>query len=160
MYRQRRHRRRKTGSFESYKAEREIERQKHRRSDKTVFGLIIFAAVGLFIAFELGRTFLYMQSVKSFASSIESLPPAAVKTEVQRFARGLYSPNPLIRNGAVAALKIATGWNVGTDVDEWIRRWASEEPYWQYRSRTATNLPARPVIDWRKELPSGGASPP
>ncbi|MEI6082870.1 MAG: hypothetical protein WCS70_01065 [Verrucomicrobiota bacterium] len=153
MYRDRRRSHRASQHPETRELRQQLIKAKRRRSDKLLMRIIIFGPLLLYFAFEMGRSFLYMQSVRSFAASIDQLPPAEVKAKVKRYAIELDSRNPLIRNGAIAALKIATGWNVGSEAAEWKARWVMEEPYWEYRSRPAMNVPAGPEVDWRKDLP-------
>lgn len=112
---------------------------------------ILFIPMMLYVAYELGRSLLYMQGVLRFASNITTMPPAAVKASVNRFARDLHSSNPMISNGAITAMKIATRWNLGTDAGAWAEWWAKQAPYWEYNRPTTNAPPAAP--DWRKLIP-------
>ena len=112
--------------------------------------MLATGAVFLFAAIELGRALFHMQTVTAFVSSLDEKPPEEVKAELQKLARCLTDWNPLVRKGSVAAMKAATGWNLGDDASEWRQWWLEHEEKWQYhpaRKLTPT------VSDWRSNLP-------
>jgi hypothetical protein len=158
MYYRRRRGRTPWDASDSHEARRARRQEARRKSERLLLLIIILAPVGLFAAVELGRSLYYMRAVSAFAQRIDQMPAAEVRREVQDFARGLYSPNPLIRNGAMAALKVATGWRLGSDVEEWKRWWAAREATWEYRPAGPTNPPAG--ADWRQMLPEAPAAAP
>jgi len=158
MYHRRRYRQ-TAGTEESYEARRVRRKLARRRAERTLFIVIILGPVALFIVYELGRSLFYMREVNAFAQRIEQLSSAEVKLETRRFAQGLTSLNPLIRNGSIAALKVATGWRLGPDAAEWKQWWDAREAMWEYRPRGLTNAPPKPEIDWRKELLPGTNQP-
>jgi hypothetical protein len=137
---------------ESVEYRRELRRIQRRRSDKLLLGLVIGGAIGLYIVFELGRAMYAMQNVKTFATTIDQRPPAAVKQDLSRFAKDLTDLNPLVRNAAITALKLGTGWNLGTSPLEWRRWWLEHEPYWQYHSATSA-VPRTNSVNWAALLP-------
>ena len=112
----------------------------------------------VYVTYELGRSLFYMQRVMAFAKTINTVPPADVKTALDQYAHDLHNSNPLIRNGAMIALRIATGWNLGTDTVDWEQWWEKQAPYWEYH-RPVTNAPPT-APDWRRKIPSGLAPPP
>ena len=112
---------------------------------------LVLGPVLIYAAYELGRSLFYMQRVLAFIKIIETMPPAEVKQSVAHYAHDLRNSNPLMRNGAIIAMRIATGWHLGSDASEWIEMWAKQAPYWEYH-RPATNAP--PEADWRKLIPA------
>jgi hypothetical protein len=145
---------------ESLEYRRELRRVQRRRSDKMLVGLLVAGAIGLYAAVELGRAMYAMQHVKSFAATIDQRAPAEVKQELSRFASELTDHNPFVRNAAMTALKLGTGWNLGNAPAEWRRWWLDHESYWQYHPATS-NAPVSKSIDWAASLPPGitGAAP-
>ena len=113
--------------------------------------LIVLGPMFLYVAYELVRGLVYLQGVQLFAKTINTLPPDNVKAAVKRYAHDLHSPNTMVRTGALAAMRLATGWRLGTDPGEWTEMWAQQEPYWVY-VRPATNPPPA-AADWRKQIP-------
>jgi len=140
-----------SSAHELHGARRELVKIRRRRSERMLLLAILFIPMMLYVAYELGRSLLYMQGVLRFASNITTMPPAAVKASVNRFARDLHSSNPMISNGAITAMKIATRWNLGTDAGAWAEWWAKQAPYWEYNRPTTNAPPAAP--DWRKLIP-------
>lgn len=122
--------------------------------------MILAAPVLFLMAYHLGRSVYYMHDVRNFAAAIEQMPPDQVKNRVRRYAADLTSPNLFVRNGAITALKIATGWNYGANGFDWQNRWNEEEPYWEYRPRSSTNMLPTAGADWRKSLPVAVTNPP
>jgi len=146
-------------THETHVLRRELQKMKRRRSDKAMLRMILFAPLVLYAAYLIGRSVFYMEGVKSFALTINSRPPPEVTADVHRYAADLSNPNPLIRNGAIAALKIATGWHYGADVVQWKNAWAANEPTWQYR-RPRTNVVVIKPPAWLTELPATSTSEP
>ena len=142
-----------SSAHELHGARRELLKIRRRRSERMLLLSIIFVPMMLYVAYVLGRSLLYMQSVLRFATNITNMAPVDVKTSVNQFASDLDSSNPMIRNGAIIALKIATRWNLGTDASAWAEMWANQKPVWEYQRPTTNAPPASP--DWRKLIPPG-----
>lgn len=140
-----------SSAHELHGARRELVKLRRRRSERMVLLAIIFVPMMIYVAYQLGQSLLFMQGVLRFATNITTMPPADVKVSLNRFARNLNSTNPMIRNGSITALKIATRWNLGTDAGAWAEMWAKQEPFWEYQ-RPNTNAPPPPP-DWRKLIP-------
>ena len=96
----------------------------------------------LFAAVELGRAMLFMQGVGTFVATLDDRSPAEVKRELQHYAGSLVDWDPLVRKGSMAALKAATGWNLGPDPAEWSKWWYEHEPMWQYKPAKKPAPPA------------------
>ncbi len=143
-----------SSAHELHDARRGLTKIRRRRSERMLLLAIIFIPMMLYVAYVLGRSLLYMQGVLRFATNIATMPPADVKVSVNWFARDLNNNNPMIRNGAITALKIATRWNLGGDAGAWAEMWAKQQPFWEYQ-RATTNAPPAPP-DWRKLIPPGG----
>ena len=146
-----------SSAHEIHGARRELVKMRRRRSERTLLLAIIFVPLMIYVAYQLGRSLLYMQGVLRFATNITTMPPTDVKASVNRFAHDLHSSNPMISNGAITALKIATRWNLGTDASAWAEEWAKQAPFWEYHRPTTNAPPAAP--DWRKLIPSGVKAP-
>ena len=140
-----------SSTHELHDARRELTKIRRRRSERMLLLSIIFVPMMIYVAYILGRSLLYMQGVLRFATNITTMSPADVKTSVNRFAHDLDSSNPMIRNGSITALKIATRWNLGSDAGAWAEMWAKQQPVWEYH-RPTTNAPPPPP-DWRKLIP-------
>ena len=147
-----------SSGHELHGARRELIKIRRRRSERILLLTIIFVPMMVYVAYQLGRSLLYMQGVLRFANNITAMPPADVKASVNRFAHDLDSSNPMIRNGAITVLKIATRWNLGSDATAWAEMWAKQEPFWEYH-RPSTNAPP-PSPDWRKLIPPDAKSAP
>ena len=142
---------RRQSAAELSKARRELRRTRRRRSERMLLLTLVLGPVLIYAAYELGRSLFYMQRVLAFIKIIETMPPAEVKQSVAHYAHDLHNSNPLMRNGAMIAMRIATGWHLGSDASEWIEMWAKQAPYWEYHHPT-TNAP--PEADWRKLIPA------
>ena len=147
--------RRRLISTDDAESLRELRQAYKRKSDTVLFGVVLVAPLLLYFTYELGRTVLYVRGVKTFATTIDQLPQAEVKREVQGYASHLGDFNPAIRNASVMAMKLATGWNPGNSPGDWRRMWAEQGTYWEYR-HAITNAAAP---DWRSELPEKPAAP-
>ena len=141
-----------SGDHELSKARRELRKKRRHRSEKMLLMMIVLGPMLIYAAYELGRSLMYMQHVMRFAKTIDTQSPADVKQAVARYANDLHSSNPLIRNGAIIAMKIATGWHLTSDTSEWTEMWAKQEPYWEYHRHTTNAPPAE--SDWRKLIPA------
>jgi hypothetical protein len=104
--------------------------------------MLLLLIVGVFavLAIVLGRGLFYTQQVSLFASTIDEKSPAEVKAEVSRFARGLGDVNPLVRNASIAAMRLATGKDLGANAAAWIVWWRENEATWEYQP-----APSEPV---------------
>ena len=147
-----------SSAHELHDARRELIKIRRRRSERRLLLAIVFVPMLLYVAYVLGHSLLYMQGVLRFATNITTMPPADVKASVNRFANDLDSGNPMIRNGAITVLKIATRWNLGSDASAWAEMWAQQQPVWEYHRPTTNAPPASP--DWRKLIPPDIAPPP
>ena len=136
--------------------ERELRHAHHRKSDTWIFASVLVAPVLLFSVYELGRTTYFMKDVKSFAATLDQRPSVDVKRDLNRYARNLSDYNPMIRNGSIMAMKLATRWNPGSLPGDWRQMWAEQEPYGEYHRAAVTNHPAE---DWRSQLPEKPATP-
>jgi HEAT repeat protein len=126
----------------------------HRRQARqTERRLAVLLAVGVLLALivvELGRGLLAMHELEQFVSTIEQTPAAEVKREVARWAQRLNDMDPLVRNAAISAMKVATGKNLAPMSGAWMAWWRENEATWQYqppRSHAApppTQQPAQP----------------
>jgi hypothetical protein len=124
-----------------------------RQARRTERWLAVLLAMGVFLAVvvvELGRGLLAMHELQRFASTIEQTPPDEVKRQVSKFARQLNDFDPLVRNAAMSAMKIATGKNLAPMAGAWIAWWKENEATWQYEptrpapAPPATQQPAQP----------------
>jgi len=120
-------------THDSLATRRELRRQRRLRSDRTLFMMLVGAAVFLFATVELGRAMFFMQGVGAFVATLDEKSPAEVKRELRRYASSLADWNPLVRKAAVAALKAGTRWNLGGDPAEWSRWWYEHEATWEYK---------------------------
>jgi hypothetical protein len=130
--------------------EQEFRRRPRPRSERWLLPVVIGLPVLLFAAIELGRCLWFLQDVKTFSATLDQRPPAGVKRDLHRYAEHLGDRNPVVRNAALAALKLGTGWNAGSSPSDWHQMWTEQEPYWEYR-HVKTNAPA---ADWRSQLPA------
>ena len=137
---------------EMQSARRDLQKIRRRRSERRMLMIIVLGPLVLYIIYELVRGLLYVQGVRLFATTINTMPPAAVKVAVRRYVHDLRSPNTMVRTGALAAMRLATGWRLGSDPGEWTEMWAQQEPFWEYQ-RPVTNAPP-PGTDWRKQIPA------
>ena len=147
-----------SSGHELQSARRELQKTRRRRSERKMLLLIVLGPMFLYVAYELIRGLLYIQGVQLFTKTINTVPPDNVRTAVQRYARNLKSANILVRTGSLAAMRVATGWHLSPDPDDWVEMWAKQAPYWEYH-RPSTNAPAA-TVDWRKQIPSDIATPP
>ncbi len=104
-------------------------------------GLAVFAVVGVLVARNIGRPYLYLREVAAFLEGIESRPPADVKRGLSRLAAELDNPNPMIHRAAVGAFQVATGKDLGENPQTWRVWWRAAEPTWEYRPPTAEESP-------------------
>jgi predicted nucleic acid-binding Zn ribbon protein len=134
-----------------------LERQQARRKQRDMLFLVLLAlgVVMLLLVVEIGRAYFCMQEVGRFAENINTMPPAEVKREVQRFADKLGDRNPLIRNSAISAMKLATGWRIGPNAAEWLSWWNVHRDQWEYRPHWAGD--AQSVMEqappWKDLIP-------
>lgn len=119
---------------------RELRRlERRRRADKWILIFFVVAVALLYLTFTLGRGFQYAQEVEKFVTTLDRKPSAEVKAELERLAKGLNSTNPLIRRGAMTAMRAATGWKLGANSSEWRQMWEAHGPNWEYRRVAPTN---------------------
>ena len=124
-----------------------MRRLKKRRSEKAIILVVVMGAGLGAVALELGRAVLYAQQVGSFVMTIDRKTPAEVKKELHGFAMGLSDRNYLIRNSSVAALKFATGWNLGNNPFEWQKWWNDHEGLWTYKPPKNANAPSATALN-------------
>ena len=119
------------------------------------FVMIVAGVFGVAVTVELGRANFYMKRVEHFAATIEQTSPAEVKWEVAQFADGLNDHNPLVARSAMTAMKLATGWRLSSDPQEWLRMWNEQKKDWEYQkplpASARTNAPVKPR--WVDMLP-------
>jgi hypothetical protein len=133
--------------------ERHQRRLKRRRSDLRWVVAMGFIAIMILVGVELGRSYMYMQDVKRFVETIDHMKPEEVKSRVEQFSHGLGDRNPLIRRAAMMAMKMATGWRLGTDPAEWRLFWLEHGPSWHYNSSTSAP-PVTATAPWKDLVPS------
>ena len=133
--------------IKSAAGQRELRRlQRRHGTDIWLLAFVLVAVAFVYLTFTLGRAYRYSQQVETFVATLDQQSSAQVKDGLHRFADGLSDPNPLIRRGAMAAFRAATGWRLGPNANEWRQTWEAREEAWEYRRTGPTNHPPSAVF--------------
>lgn len=121
--------------------EKEMQRLKRRRP-KGMLPVVLGVGAALLLAtIEMGRALSHMRAAQTFIETLRSRSNDEIRGDLDRFNLLLTDRNPLVRNAAIAAMKVATGWGLGPDPGEWREWWLRDRATFEYHKPLRPGVP-------------------
>jgi hypothetical protein len=147
----------------SARYEKEMQRLKRRRPKPMLPVIVGVGAALLLVTIEMGRALNHMREAQAFMESIRSKSNGEIRTDLDKFSLRLTDRNPLVRNAAMAAMKVATGWGLGSDPGEWRAWWERERETFEYHKPLRPGVPPelkQLLEQFTSSIPAQATEPP